>query len=126
MVSPARKSSTLEAGGSSTLFNYEEWVSLLKEYLWFESILSGRIIHFMKSPHFRWNGERLVSYGTIQRVRVRSVLHLVSLWMLSYLLKGILPTSQCFHVWGTSTLCKIAPFKWMEQALFLFYENYRC
>jgi hypothetical protein len=24
MVSPARKSSTLEAGGSSTLFNYEE------------------------------------------------------------------------------------------------------
>jgi hypothetical protein len=27
------------------------------------------------------------------------------------------PTSQCFHGWGISPLCKITPFKWMEDAL---------
>jgi hypothetical protein len=65
----------------------------------------------MRRTHFRWNGETLLSYGTIQCVRVRSVLHIVSLGELSYLLTAILPTSQCFHGWAKSTFCKIAPFR---------------
>jgi hypothetical protein len=107
-VSLERKSSNLEVGESSTFFSCEKWVSLLKEYLWFESILKWENHSLYEKYCFRWNGKTLVSYGPIQCVKGGSVLHLVSLWELSYLLKGILPTSQCFHVWGTWALCNIS------------------
>jgi hypothetical protein len=105
-VALVRKSSILWTGGISTLFSWENWVSFLKEMCKLKAFWSGRIIHFMKSTHFRWNGETHVSYGTIQCVGGRSVLHLVSLWELSCLLKGILPTTQCFYMRGTSPLGK--------------------
>jgi hypothetical protein len=119
MISLVRYPSMLEAGRCSTLFPCENCISMWNENLWSESILKWENHSLCeKYPHGR-TGETHVSYGTIQYVRDRSVLHIVSLWELSYLLKGILPTSQNFQVWGTSPLCKIGPFMWMEEALFL-------
>jgi hypothetical protein len=103
----------LETGVSSTLFPCEYWLRMWKEYLWSESILRGNH-RIMKNTLFRWNGEVHIYYGTIQGIRDRSILLTVSLWELSYLLKGILPIIQGFQMWGTSPLCKIAPFIWKE------------
>jgi hypothetical protein len=116
-VSLLWKQSMLEAGGSSTLFSFGNCFTLLKEYLLSESVLKW-VIHFTKSIHFKQNGETHVSHGKIQCIRGQSLLHTFSLWELSYLLKRMLPTTHCFHVWGTSTLCNIAPFKWMIQTLY--------
>jgi hypothetical protein len=79
-VSLVRKLSMLEAVMCSTLFSCENWVSLLQEYLQFESILMWKNHLFYESTHFRWNGETHVSYWTIQCVRGRIVLHIASVW----------------------------------------------
>jgi hypothetical protein len=101
------------------LFSCEKKLASSRNICFLKAFWSVRIIHFMKSTRFRWNGETLVSYGKMQCVRGRRVLHLVSLWELSYLLKGTLPNTKCFNMWGTSPLCQIAPFKCKEQAVFL-------
>jgi hypothetical protein len=101
-VSPVRKSSTLEAGGSSTLFSCEKWGGLLKEYLRFESILKWKTSFTLRKVPPSGEMEKhfylMAKYNVFNRGK--SVLHLV--WELNYILKGILPTSQSFHVWGTS------------------------
>jgi hypothetical protein len=45
----------------------------------------------------------------INNVWSKSGYHLVLQFQLSLLFEGILPTSQRFHGWGTSTLCLIVP-----------------
>jgi hypothetical protein len=67
-VSLGRKPSMLEEGRCSTLFSCENWVSMWKEYMRSESVLSGRIIHFLKNTLFRQNEEAPISYGTKQSV----------------------------------------------------------
>jgi hypothetical protein len=117
-VSLVRKLVMLEARGSSMLFSSESWVSMWKECLPTKRVLNWRITHSLKNTHYSRKGETHVSHNTKQYVRGRCVLHLVSPWELSYLLKGILPATQSFHFWGTSPLCHIAAFMWMEKALF--------
>jgi hypothetical protein len=111
-VSLVRKLSRLEAGGSSILFPCENWVEceILVNQLRFEVGESFTVKNALFGP----TAETLVSYGTKQCVRGRSVLHVVSLWELSYLLRGILPTFQGSQVWGTLPLCQRGPLNWME------------
>jgi hypothetical protein len=110
-----RKLSMLEAGGSTSYFLVRIELACERNTCYLKVFGSRRIIHFKKNTFFRWNGETHVSYRTINCVRGWSVLHIVSLWELSILMKRILLTSHGFQMWGTSTLCKIAPLKWMEE-----------
>jgi hypothetical protein len=64
-----KKSSTLQTGGISKLISWENLVSFLKEICELKAFSNGRLIHFMKSTHFRWNRETHVSYGTIPCVK---------------------------------------------------------
>jgi hypothetical protein len=98
-----RKQSMLEAEGSGTLFSYENWVSLLKEYWWHESILKWAN-HLLYEKYLLWDEMEKHMYIMEQH----SVLEAgVSCTLFPYeLLKGILPTTKCFHVWGTSPLCQ--------------------
>jgi hypothetical protein len=52
----------------------------------------------MKNTLIRQNVQTHMSYGTMQCVRGRTVLYIASLLELSFLLKGILPSSQGFQV----------------------------
>jgi hypothetical protein len=56
-------------------------------------------------------------------VRRKRVKHLVLWRELSYLLKGIMPTTQCSHGWGTSPLFKIDPYRGMEKHWTLLRES---
>jgi hypothetical protein len=109
-----RKPSMLEAGGCSTLFPWENGICLWKEYLGSESIMKRENYSLDEkcSLQTKWRNTCIIWHSTMC-IKDKSDWHIVSLWALSYILKGILPTSQGFQVWGTSTLCKIAPFKWM-------------
>jgi hypothetical protein len=52
-------------------------------------------------------------------VRRKRFKHAFQVWELSLLLKEILPISQDFQLLDTSSLCKIAPFSWMEETVYL-------
>jgi hypothetical protein len=67
-LSSGRPPSMLKAAGSSTLFLFQNGVSLWNEYCDLKVFWSGRIIHFMKNILFRRNGETHVSYGKKQSV----------------------------------------------------------
>jgi hypothetical protein len=119
-----KQMSRFAAGVASTLFSCESWISMWKECLPNESLWQWRIIHSLKNTHFRRNAHSLVAQGRMQYVRGRNSLPLVSLWEMSYLLKGILTTPQFIHVWGRSPLGQIAAFNWMEPEQFRMYEKH--
>jgi hypothetical protein len=102
----------LEAGGSNTLFPCENGVNMWKECLGTKSVLKW---HCLKNTRIRWIRETPVAHGTVQCVRDRIVFHLFSPWELIYLQKGILPTTESFHVGGTSPLFQIAAFKCIQR-----------
>jgi hypothetical protein len=102
-VSLASKPPIWEAGEFSTLFPCKNSVSLSTEYLGFESVLKWEND---KCPlPMKWRNTRILWNNTIC-VKGKSVLHIISLWELSNLLIGILPTSHSFQVWGMSPFCK--------------------
>jgi hypothetical protein len=118
-LSLVRTLSMLDVVGSNTLFPCENGVSMGKECLWTNSISKWRISHCLKNTNFTQIGETPVVHGTVLCVRDKSVFHLFSLWELQILQEGILPTTEDFHLGGTSPLCQIPAFKWREQALSL-------
>jgi hypothetical protein len=67
---------------------------------------SGWIIHSLKNNLFGCSEETHVSYVTKPFIRGRSVLHIVSLWELSHLLKEIFPTFQGYQVWANHHCAK--------------------
>jgi hypothetical protein len=89
------------------LFSCKNSVSLSKEYLGFESILKWeKNSLYDKCPLLmKWRNTWILWKNTIC-VKGKSVLYIVSLWELSNLLIGILPTSHSFQVWGISPFCK--------------------
>jgi hypothetical protein len=119
-VALVRESLMFEARGSSTLFSILNWFGCLRKYCLPLSVFMGEEHHLCaKLPSSsEWN-QHCISCKRSMNVRSRRVKHLVFWWELSYLFKGILPTTQYFHDWGISPLCKITPLKWMEEALCL-------
>jgi hypothetical protein len=122
-----KKTSMLGAGGSTTLFLCENWVIMWNEYLWSKSSLKWENhSHYEKHPlQMKWKNTCILWNNTIC-VRGRSVMHIVSLWELSYPLQGILPTSQGFQVGEIFTLCKIALSMRMEETLYLLGKKNLC
>ena len=119
-----KQRSRFAAGASSTLFPCESRIGMWKECWQRESIWQWRLIHSLKNTSFRQNGQTLVAQGRKQCVRGRNSLRLVSVWEMTYLLKGTWTTPEVFHVRGTSPLAQIAAFNWMEQEQFIVYENH--
>jgi hypothetical protein len=119
-IACARESLMFEARVFSTLFSILNWGCCLKDYSLPLSVFMGEEHQLSaKSPRSsEWN-QHCISCKRKMDVRSRRFNHLVLWWELSYLFKGILPTTQCFHGWGISLLCKITPWKWMEEVLCL-------
>jgi hypothetical protein len=124
-VSPGRQPSMFKAEGCKTLFPCENWVSLWKEHCELRVFKWENHSLYEKYLQSKCRNTCILWNSTIC-VRGMSVLHILSLGELSYYLKRVLPTSQSFLVWGTSPLCKIAPFKWAEDSLYLLEEKHLC
>jgi hypothetical protein len=91
------------------LFPCENWVSCERNTSEPKAFWSGRIIHSLKNNLSQHIEEIHISYGSKQCVIGKSILHMVSLWELSHLLKGILPTFQGSQVQAKSPFCQITP-----------------
>jgi hypothetical protein len=110
-VSLVRKASMFQAGRSSTMFTWENWINFLKEYglplkffMCEDHQLSATLLQSRT-----WKRHCFSSKKTIN-ARRKSFEHVSQGWELRYLLKEILPISQGFQLWDTSSLCTMAPF----------------
>jgi hypothetical protein len=93
-VSPVRKSSTLEAGGSSTLFSCEKWGGLLKEYLRFESILKWKnhSLYVKYLLQVKWRNTSILWQNTMCSIEARVCCILFENWI-TYWKEYCLPLS---------------------------------
>jgi hypothetical protein len=80
------------------------------------SFLCGATIPFLHNRPILLNWrDTCISWNNAICVISRSVLHIVSLWKFSYLLKGIHPLCQCSEVEESFTLCQTALCSWIKE-----------
>jgi hypothetical protein len=77
---------------------------------------SGRNIYFVQNSPIQliWRN-KCISWKNTLYARSMSALCIISIWELSRLLKGILPTYHHFQLGKTFPLYKIAPFSWIKE-----------
>jgi hypothetical protein len=114
-ISLGRKPSILEAWESSHCFPVRMSYFLkgmLSAFQDFQVTETFTLFNLHIQPNCR---NTCISWKKTSYVRSRRVLHIVSLWELSYFLKRMLAASLGFHVEEASTLFKISLFTWIEE-----------